>query len=229
MLTSYPDESFVENAKLLIEGEVACKQFCLIASEEWETINSYLLELISDTLKIDDLRSDYIDIFDRSQATNPLYESDYGQNQAMAKGHELADIAAFYHAFGLEFDSENKTKEMLDHVSIELEFYAYLLAKQEFLKAGNDLDGVDIVYDARKKFMKDHLGRFVSVIASRPGVKIHKFYSAVFRWCSRMIKLECENLDVEPVPANFYGQKNPEKETMTCGTLGDCTLDILKR
>ena len=157
---------------------------------------------------LDDLRSRYLRLFETGQGRASLYETEYGRMRGMSKGNDLADIAGFYQAFGLKLDDnpENPeaTREMLDHVAVELEFYAMLLWKQAALSVHQDAEGLFVVEDARKKFLADHLGRFLGAVAGRPEVDADPTYGAVFRWCRDLVAAECEALGVQPAPLDFF-------------------------
>lgn len=227
ILTGYPDKDFPKNAEGILNldnNEADCNPFKV---ESFAAITKKLGHIIATKDGVKDLASDYIDIFDRAQPANSPYESDYSQNQAMSKGTELADLAGFYKAFGLDFTSPDTTHDMLDHVSRELEFYAYLLAKQEYLNDAKDEKGSSIVYDARKSFLKDHLGTFVSPLAKQPLVAAHHFYSKVFIWCDELVRAECKNLGVKPIIAVHFGKEAPLPDAMTCGTVKDSVLPVL--
>ena len=91
----------------------------------------------------DDIRSAFLALFDSAQGRASLYETEYGRMRGMAKGNDLADVAGFYRAFGLELDTD-QAHEMLDHIAVELEFYALLLLKQSHLVSGCDAEGCAI-------------------------------------------------------------------------------------
>lgn len=210
LITGYPDEFFCENVNMLLTDPD------LSIPVELRTSLEKKLSKVED---INDLRSEYIDLFDRGRSTNSLYETEYGRDRAMGKGKELSDLAGFYKAFGLEFGEEGTTREMLDHVSVELEFYALLLIKHTVLVENADANGTEIVLDARSKFLKDHLGRFSGIIGDRPGVKDSAFYSLVFQWCKELVQEECKNLNVTPEP-NYWVPGEQEKEEICCGASG---------
>lgn len=163
----------------------------------------------------DDLCSLFIDLFDRGKERTSLYETEYGRMGGLNKGNALADIQGFYTAFGFR---PGDLGEAMDHAAVELEFYAILLVKEGLLSARADQEGVAIVRDARGKFLKDHLGRFLDVIAERPGVHGDPLYGPVFAWAARLVASECASLGVSPAPLDFFADPSMDGE-VKCGGL----------
>lgn len=200
IISSYPSNHFIQNLGILLQDkniEILSSDSCSYAIEASQVFKSLSIYIESED-HINDLRSDYIDLFDRGHQVNSLYETEYGRNRALSKGNELVDISGFYHAFGFEFGGEGAKHEMIDHVSVELEFYALLMLKSQLLHKARDTDGMATVLDARKKFLFDHLSRFVGAICERPGVAESPFYYAVFAFCRSLVYDECARLGVVP-------------------------------
>jgi putative dimethyl sulfoxide reductase chaperone len=166
--------------------------------------------------RLDDLQSAYIDLFDRGKRRVSLYETEHGRMRGLAKGNDLADLAGFYLAFGLTLD--DTVHEMLDHVAIQLEFYGVLLLKQEIVRGHADADGERIVESARRKFLADHLGRFVGAIAEQAAVGEHPVYGPIFAWCAGLVEAECTDLGVTPAPLDFFAEDR-ERESPDCGAV----------
>lgn len=212
ILTAYPMEQASENISILLEDENVNMP---------EDLKSLILKNSSGESFLD-LQSEYISIFDSGRTANPIYETEYDRRRAMAKGNELGDIAGFYNAFGFSLDPTAEGMEMLDHVSIELEFYSLMLMKQIHLMEAKDQQGVDIVEDGRKKFLQAHLGRFVGAIGRRPGVESSEFYSKVFTWAANLVDEECKNLNLTVEPADWIESEALKDGDMSC-SLGGCT------
>jgi nitrate reductase assembly molybdenum cofactor insertion protein NarJ len=212
LLTSYPDDGFVEDVKLVLD-------------QEPDIVTTVLRQRVVDILqseeKMDDLRSEYLALFDSGRGIAPLYETEYGRQRALFKANELAAISGFYHAFGFELGGEDSLREMADHVSVELEFYALLLMKQSSLENIGDTEGVEIVSSARKKFLRDHVGRFVPSILDRPGVSESETYGDILRFCDQLLRTECSDLGVSPEKATWIEGEQGEAE-VTCGVEAGC-------
>ncbi|MGZ3773864.1 MAG: TorD/DmsD family molecular chaperone [Pseudobdellovibrionaceae bacterium] len=208
ILTSYPDEAFGLNVEALLDDEDI---------ELPVDLREKLQTLVRSEEKLNDLRSDYIAIFDQSKSLNPLYETEYGRERAMFKANELSDVAGFYKAFGFELVQDGSTKEMIDHISVELEFYSLMQMKHLYLQDTEDFEGCEIVFDAMKKFMNDHLGRFVETISKRPGVQAHALYLSIFQWIADIVAKECERTGVKPDKVSWLSSQ-VEDEAVCCGS-----------
>ena len=71
----------------------------------------------------------------------------------------MGDIAGFYKAFGVELSKD--IHERLDHLSVEFEFMHFLAYKESYSRCHDGADKTQIVVDAQKKFIKNHIGRWV--------------------------------------------------------------------
>lgn len=203
LLTSYPEDDLADTVIALPLNE--------------HPGAARMREFLSRAGTVDDVRSMYVELFDRGGDRASLNETEYGRMAGMSKGNDLADIAGFYRAFGLDLDPEH-SHEVGDHVAVELEFYSMLLTKQAYLDEHGDGEGSSIVLDARKKFLNDHLGRFASAIAARAPVKQNEVYGPVFGWVADIVGAECAALGVEPPPLDFFAD-DEAKEEMKCGSV----------
>lgn len=200
LLVSYPDDEVTSSLLAVTEP-----------LREHEGAGPLLASLLRDGA--DELRSLHIDLFDQGKGRTSLYETEYGRMAGLGKGNALADIQGFYLAFGFQ---PGDIGESMDHAAVELEFHAILLLKELFLAERGDLEGVAIVLDARKKFLADHLGRFLDTVAGRDSVKANPVYGPVFAWCARLVAEECAALQVRPAPLDFFADPSAEGE-VKCG------------
>jgi DMSO reductase family type II enzyme chaperone len=98
----------------------------------------------------------------------PLNEIEYGDIKAdpLFQPHRLADIAAFYRAFGLEVAED--ADERHDHICLELEFMCVLAAKEAYaLELQLDSEALSVCRDAQKRFLREHLARWTPAFARR--------------------------------------------------------------
>lgn len=210
-LTSIPDERFLRTVDELL------------ASGGGESVPpaageiSALLEAVRGHGGLDEVRAEYLSLFDNGRGHSPLYETEYGRMRGMSKGMDLADIAGFYQAFGMALSEEEGSRELHDHIAVELEFYGVLLARQWYLLLEGERDGVEIVEDARRKFLMDHLGRLVRAVAARDEVQRSPLYGGVFSWCQRLVGEECQSLGVEPAPLSWFSDEAADAGEVCCG------------
>ena len=98
----------------------------------------------------------------------PLNEIEYGDIKAdpLFQPHRLADLAAFYRAFGLEVAED--AGERQDHICLELEFMCVLAAKEGYA-LDNQLDAAQLEQcrEAQAKFLREHLGRWTPAFSRR--------------------------------------------------------------
>lgn len=110
----------------------------------------------------------------------PPYESEYcPQTFSVSRAHHLADIAGFYNAFGVEPSDDQP--ERPDHLSLELEFMAWLIAKEQHAlttvgpdRAGPDrAEHVQVCREAQRRFFGEHLAwwvpAFTHALANKAG------------------------------------------------------------
>lgn len=211
LLTSYPDDGFREDVKAMIEdGDAGLP----------ESLKAKIRAFTADERRLDDLRSEYLELFDSGRGVAPLYETEYGRQRAFFKANELSEISGFYRAFGFELGGEEMAREMPDHLSVELEFYSLLRLKQDHLEGLEDKDGAEIVLDARKKFLGRHLGKFVSAILARPGVEGSPTYGEILGHCNALIQAECNLLGVKPDSTSWIEGEQEAGEMACGGTVG---------
>ncbi len=222
LLAAYPGDRFRDDLGQLVgSGDLLTEESGPLR-ESFNRVRARLADILDNQQALDDLRSEYINLFDRGRQTNSLYETEYGRERAMVKGNQLVDIAGFYKAFGLETGGDGVQAEMIDHVAVQLEFYALLAMKSEVLSENGDALGVEIVLDGQKKFLTSHLGRFIGAICERPGVASSPFYLAIFEYCRDLVSYECERLGVEAEPENWISGQSDLGEVSCGGSVG-CT------
>ena len=91
------------------------------------------------------------------------YETECGLPHEFRQSQEMADIAGFYRAFG--FDTGGEVRERPDHIAAELEFMHVLAIKEAWAAESGVSERVEVCADAGRKFIQDHLGRWVGLLA----------------------------------------------------------------
>jgi hypothetical protein len=102
-------------------------------------------------------------------------------------------------AFGI--DVREDAPERPDHLSVELEFYATLLAKEAYACFNGWSEREAVTRDAARDFLNDHLGRWQGVLTER--LERHDAltpFPEAARWLDRFLKQECHIRDVAPQP-----------------------------
>ncbi len=150
-------------------------------------------------LTLDDWEAEYIRTFTHAMPVEyPPYETQYGHAQVFYQSQQLADIAGFYRAFGLEVSTA--AKERLDHVSVELEFMAFLAYKEAYARAHDGAAAGEICRRAQQSFMTHHLGRFGPLFARLLRRKVGDgYYGAPAELLERFLEAEFAYLEVRPL------------------------------
>jgi TorA maturation chaperone TorD len=101
----------------------------------------------------------------------PPYEVQYcPQTFSVYRSQRMADIAGFYRAFGVTTGRD--APERVDHVACELEFLAWLVAKERHARARAGevwAERVAVCRDAQRDFVAEHLSWWVPAFAAALG------------------------------------------------------------
>ncbi len=128
----------------------------------------------------------------------PLNEIEYGDIKAdpLFQPHRLADLAAFYRAFGLEVTED--AGERQDHICLELEFMCVLAAKEAYaLEHQLDADQLAQCRDAQKNFLREHLGRWTPAFTRRLAAATNQpALRALAEFTRAFIESECARFNV---------------------------------
>lgn len=152
----------------------------------------------------------------------PLNEIEYGDIKAdpLFQPHRLADLAAFYRAFGLEVTED--AGERQDHLCLELEFMCVLAAKEAYAHENQlDPDQVAQCRDAQKKFMREHLGRWSPAFARRlVATTRDPALRALAEFTRAFIESDCVLFDVMPGSEELSLRPVDEVAGRGCDTCG---------
>lgn len=180
------------------------------------------------------LARDYDDVFGHTiSAECPPYETQYGAGIIFAQAQRLADIAAFYRAFGVQVSLE--ARERPDHISAELEFMSTLAFREAASILEGDREHLSEVRDAACKFLAEHLGGWSLSFAERLARKAQASvppdggYLAALAGCLeslirdelRLLNIAAEDVgQLEAVVSDF----EPEGCSFACGLGGEPVL-----
>lgn len=156
----------------------------------------------------------------------PMNEIEYGNLKAdsLFQPHRLADLNAFYCAFGLELAED--AAERPDHICLELEFMSVLAAKEAYaLEHQLDADQIALGRDAQKKFLREHLGHWLPAFTRRlereagPGA-----LAALAEFTRSFILNECTRLGVTPGSEELLLRPVDEADDRMCDSCGITNL-----
>lgn len=166
---------------------------------------------------------DYIACFGHTvRGDCPMNEIEYGDIKAdpLFQPHRLADLGAFYAAFGLEVAPD--AAERYDHISIELEFMSVLAAKEAYaLEHHDNLEHVAIVHDAQKKFLREHLARWTPAFTRRLArMAGESALGALADFSREFILQECARFGVIPGSEDLLLRPVDETSESLCASCG---------
>jgi DMSO reductase family type II enzyme chaperone len=152
----------------------------------------------------------------------PLNEIEYGELKAdpLFQPHRLADLAAFYRAFGLEVADD--AGERHDHICLELEFMCVLAAKEAYaLEHQLDADQLAQCRDAQKQFLREHLGRWTPAFTRRLAAATHEpTLRALADFTRAFIETECARFGVKPGSEDLLLRPVDEAAERMCDSCG---------
>lgn len=186
---------------------------------EWEPRLAETISAIRKAAETDDcdtIAARYQHLFGGGVRVAP-YEGSY-ELDPIRQGRQMADVAAFYRAFGAE--AHGPVAERPDHVGCELEFLSFLeLRRIEAVEEGRDADAV-VLDDIATSFLRDHVGRwlptfFGEVYETASGAPL---YRALAAFGSTVVQAELERRGVEPGPLpRRHPRSSVEHDAFACG------------
>lgn len=156
----------------------------------------------------------------------PLNEIEYWDIKAdpLYQPHRLADLAAFYRAFGLEVAQD--AGERHDHLCLELEFMCVLSAKEAYaLDHQLGSDQLPQCLDAQRKFLREHLGRWTPAFARRLAAATDEpALRGLAEFTLAIMTAECARLGVKPGSGDLSLRPVDEAAETLCESCGLANL-----
>ena len=171
---------------------------------------------------VQDLRDEHRRVFSNVIALDcPPYETLFGNDHVFGQSYVMGDIAGFYSAFGVQLSQD--IHERLDHLSVELEFLHFLAYKESYALCHDGTEKQKTVLDAEKKFVKEHVGRWVPLFSGMLKKKAeYGFYKMVADLTAQWVAFEVAYLGVTPQPYSETDYRpanlvSPEGQSFECG------------
>lgn len=140
---------------------------------------------------VEELLHEYAQLFGKPSGCS-LRESDYHDGLPEAC---LADLSEYYEAFGI--DERLQRPEDRDGAGHELSFMAILAIREALALSGEWYEELAIVLDAQAKFMRDHLGAWLTrCLTSLRERYSHPFYLYLGEATMLMLERDAMRLNV---------------------------------
>lgn len=128
----------------------------------------------------------------------PLYEA-AADADPFRPPHLLADLVAFYRAWGLELVPE--ARERADHLAIELEFMQYLAFREAYAATHHGRREAAAVQRAERLFLERHLARWAPAVGRALTTRARGWLAEAGRLLERVLAWEAVTGDPSPAGA----------------------------
>ncbi|KMP12100.1 hypothetical protein UZ36_02055 [Candidatus Nitromaritima sp. SCGC AAA799-C22] len=197
---SYPWNRKFFRPKSLLEP----MDIVLVDEEEWRQLKS-IVDGFSNFLPkmtIKQVQGEYVRVFGHAVSMEcPPYEMQYGtEGGVQSQTDVLIQLGGFYETFGFELPRK-RSKERVDHISIELAFMSYLCFRMAYgIQNGHDERKISVLYSGMKKFIRNHVGRWMPLFCIFASRKAERgLYKDLVDILSIFVKNEVALLDVQPI------------------------------
>jgi len=159
----------------------------------------------------------------------PPYETEYcPQTFSVFRSQEMADVAGYYAAFGLQ--PSRDVPERPDHVALEIEFVAWLLVKECHAQRPDNphaAEQVEVSRDAQKSFVETHLAWWLPAFAAALQRKVGEpeaesedsYLGALADALAAWVPIERAVLGVDP-PTELAAPSPSEEDSADCDACG---------
>ena len=157
---SYPwNRKFFRPKSLLEPLDIA-----LVDEEDWNHVKSIIegFDKYLPKMTVKQVQQEYVRVFGHAVSMEcPPYEMQYGtEGGIQSQTDVLIQLGGFYETFGFE-QPRNRTKERVDHLSIELAFMFFMCFRTAYgIQNGHEERNINVLTSSMKKFMRNHVGRW---------------------------------------------------------------------
>jgi len=177
----------------------------LVDENDWESLKT-IIKGFGDYLPkmaMKQVQSEYIRVFGHAVSQEcPPYEMQYGTEGGVnSQTDVLVQVGGFYDTFGFQIPEKGPTRDRIDHISIEMQFMSFCCYREAYgIEHGHEERQISVIRSGQKKFVRNHLGRWVPLFTLFAARKAEKgLYKDLSDILSIFIKNEIALLDVEPV------------------------------
>ncbi len=212
LLRSHLYRLFAEGFRKPTSSQISRLQGSYLA--QWQHLITFLEEEASFQAPLASLRAslqnteeealfaDYSSLFEAHGGLRVSpYETEHRKEtpqHALAQTYEIADIAGFYKAFGL--DIATSSPERADHIAVELEFMHLLTAQEAHAIEQGDAEQRQRSIRTQMLFFRDHLGRWIESFANKVLESQIPVYAQLASLLLVWASLEQEFLKADEVP-----------------------------
>lgn len=167
----------------------------------------------------DELESSFVRLFTVSASPDcPLFETAFLATDHLQQTSQMADIAGFYRAFGVDTASPGFRP---DDLTVELEFMGFLCRKEADAREHLGAPRTGQVVRAQREFLASHLACWGTPLGRRIAIKAmnEQFYFAAGEALSDWLTAECEALNTGPIdyadtPAMEWDQPGADSDDL---------------
>ena len=177
---------------------------CLLEEGDWDKVNNAVKGFGSylPKMTVKQVQSEFVRVFGHAVSQEcPPYEMQYGtEGGIQSQTDVLIQLGGFYETFAFEFP-KNRGRERVDHISVELEFMSYMCFREAYgVEYGHDEKKLAILRTGVKKFIRNHLGRWIPLFSIFTIRKAERgLYKDVIELLSIFIRNEVALMDVKPM------------------------------
>jgi TorA maturation chaperone TorD len=197
---SYPwNRKFFRPKSLLAPMDIV-----LVDEDDWNQAKS-IVDGFSNYLPkmtIKQVQQEYVRVFGHAVSMEcPPYEMQYGtEGGIQSQTDVLIQLGGFFETFGFELP-RNRSKERLDHISIELAFMYYMCFRTAYgIQNDHEERKIGVLLSSMKKFMRNHLGRWAPLFCIFASRKAERgLYKDLSDLLALFLRNEITLLDIEPI------------------------------